>query len=385
MQIFIEGYDINNWGDVLMATASVLLAGHARPDAKIVLPRALPLSEEDQAALFKEVKCKIAEPASGLLSYLEPKRRAFEISAAARRAGPQDAVLFCNGFIFGDHWKLQRLSSLYGSFKHLKRRGAQLILMPQSFGPFADHAKARVVRAALDSADLIFARDRQSSDFLRTLGLPEDRFVTSIDYTGILSRFLPPGVAGSRCNRMVIIPNIKIQKRFGEALEEQYVRQLVELAGAARTHGVGEIAVAEHTHGKDRALAERIASLCGTAVVRGDPIYLRRFIQDSRFVISSRFHGLVNALSQGVPGIAIGWSHKYDQIMAAYGVEDFAVDITRQASLEPVLRKLVAEEEGLRERLRMANRQLEAGLYAELQQQLVSALARRTLAPAANA
>ena len=37
-------------------------------------------------------------------------------------------------------------------------------------------------------------------------------------------------------------------------------------------------------------------------------------------LLSSRYHALIAALSQQVPAVAIGWSHKYDELMAEVGL-----------------------------------------------------------------
>ena len=42
-------------------------------------------------------------------------------------------------------------------------------------------------------------------------------------------------------------------------------------------------------------------------------------------MIGSRYHALVSSLSQSVPALATGWTHKYEQLMGLYQCPDSLV------------------------------------------------------------
>ena len=60
-------------------------------------------------------------------------------------------------------------------------------------------------------------------------------------------------------------------------------------------------------------------------VSESDPLVLKAIIGNSKLIISSRYHGLINALYQSVPVIATGWSHKYEALMNEYSLGDYLI------------------------------------------------------------
>jgi colanic acid/amylovoran biosynthesis protein len=72
---------------------------------------------------------------------------------------------------------------------------------------------------------------------------------------------------------------------------------------------------------RDIELAQQLAEDSPTPVeivTETDPLILKRYLGTSLFVVGSRFHALVSALSQGIPVLAVGWSHKYEALLADY-------------------------------------------------------------------
>lgn len=52
----------------------------------------------------------------------------------------------------------------------------------------------------------------------------------------------------------------------------------------------------------------------------------RELLQYADVVVTSRFHGMISALSLALPVCVIGWSHKYEEILIEFDMQDFAVD-----------------------------------------------------------
>lgn len=63
-------------------------------------------------------------------------------------------------------------------------------------------------------------------------------------------------------------------------------------------------------------------------------------IGECDLMLGSRFHALIAALSSGVPSVAIGWAHKYPELLGEFGMEHLVFDhdaLTPDALIKAVL------------------------------------------------
>ncbi|RMG73302.1 MAG: hypothetical protein D6711_11095 [Chloroflexi bacterium] len=78
----------------------------------------------------------------------------------------------------------------------------------------------------------------------------------------------------------------------------------------------------------------------------------RRLIALCDALVTSRFHGMISGLSLGIPTAVIGWSHKYWEIMAEFGVEDFAIDFSDAESAVKMIHELIRSRDEIQAQLR---------------------------------
>jgi polysaccharide pyruvyl transferase WcaK-like protein len=68
---------------------------------------------------------------------------------------------------------------------------------------------------------------------------------------------------------------------------------------------------------------------------------IKRIIAEMDVVLVSRFHAMVGALSLSVPVAVLGWSHKYAEVMARFGQEQWVMDY-KELSREELRRQVEA-------------------------------------------
>jgi polysaccharide pyruvyl transferase WcaK-like protein len=288
-----------------------------------------PYEDRARLGLYQRLSVRRLGPASELPAWLIPPRfrRLLGVVRAADVAGVVDA----SGFAYGDQWGPARTERAAEAATRMRRAGKRVVLLPQAFGPFSG---ARIRAAAgrlVEQADLVFARDRVSLAALHELGARSDHIALAPDFTNALhasgSPDEPTGGTGETQQPAYIVPNVKVLQHVDPAAGEAYVPFLAACVRAIEARGVRAVILVHESH-DDEALARRLNDAVGSrleVVGNDDPLALKALIGRSRLVVGSRFHALVAALSQAVPVVAVGWSHKYAELLDDYGAAEALV------------------------------------------------------------
>ena len=236
-------------------------------------------------------------------------------------------LLDASGFAYGDQWGVNKISArLSNNIKKWKKNGKRIILLPQAFGPFENKAIRKEMVVILEHADLVFARDAQSLEYLDNL-LP-GKAILSPDFTNLVSAPAVPDAYKEYAGRPCFIPNHKMISMIKD--NGGYMKNMAKCLDSILVAGERPF-VLIHEGEADLCLAREIVSQVSgevDIVIPDDALVIKSVIGQCSFVLSSRFHGLVSALSQGVPVVATGWSHKYSELLNDYGVVDFLCENT---------------------------------------------------------
>lgn len=236
-----------------------------------------------------------------------------------------DALLDASGFAFGDQWGVTQCRRSARVFSGYANQGKPVVLLPQAFGPFARPGMAETAAAALELADLIFARDEESLEHVRQLSLRKPVISLAPDFTNLLEPEPERVAAGS----MVVIPNARMVDMTESAIGSAYPTFLQSCIRAARDRHV-QVTILVH-EAADRALAANLVPMSDDGIRTipvVNPRLAKAIVGGAAMVVSSRYHGLVNALSQTVPAAGTAWSHKYSHLFTEYACPDALWDVT---------------------------------------------------------
>jgi len=77
---------------------------------------------------------------------------------------------------------------------------------------------------------------------------------------------------------------------------------------------------------------------------------IKSMMGETDFVVASRFHGMVTALALGLPVLAIGWGHKYRELLAHFDLGEWSLDFseTDAGGLEQKTQALIDSADAIR-------------------------------------
>ena len=237
--------------------------------------------------------------------------------------GNVDLYLDGSGLLFSDQRKRSKqTNSILGHrLKHLHKSGSRIVYLPQAFGPIQMQETKEAVRLLDKYADLVFAREKVSFDYLSPHIKNRNKFHISTDFTSLVSGIMPKQYEYLR-DAVCVIPNERMISK-GVVSKGAYLNLLSNIVEACLAQGK-KVYMLNHEGKKDEELAydckKNISS--DISVVSGlNALEVKGLIASSYLVISSRFHGLASSLNSCVPCLATSWNHKYEELYKDFGVD----------------------------------------------------------------
>ena len=269
--------------------------------------------------------------------------------------------------------------------------GTAVVKMPQAVGPFRHAGNHLAARVFLPMCRMIWTRGASTHEHLVEARFPGLRFAQADDIafnfqerwsltregessledwlTRLTDLRQQPGMRGviGLCPSSVVA--VKSRKEGG-SYEPVLVQLIVELAregflvvlfpNATRDHA------GEAERNNDLPVMRRLRDGCLQAGVERDPLLvefdinaagIKRVIAKMDIALVSRFHAMVGALSLGVPPVVLGWSHKYAEVMARFGLQGHVMDYQRlglgelRTAVEEVFGRRTEVADRIRQRL----------------------------------
>jgi colanic acid/amylovoran biosynthesis protein len=119
-----------------------------------------------------------------------------------------------------------------------------------------------------------------------------------------------------------------------------------------------------HEGKEDRTIGEEIVRMTGkriNIIQEKNPLFIKGIIGTTKGVISSRFHGIVSALAQGVPALGTGWSHKYEMLFREYGFPEGLIKVNDSSEILKMKIDLLLSDkkhQAIKEKLLITDREL---------------------------
>lgn len=249
-----------------------------------------------------------------------------------------DCVMDASGFAYSDQWGERATQITAQLCLRWRKQGKKIIFLPQAFGPFGNSNIKHSFSQIVELADLIFARDQKSYDYISQVANSMNNVKIAPDFTNLVPG-LKPQYADKLINRSCIIPNYRMLDKTTKDTKNKYFTFINSCLQYLVDQGLEPFILIHEID--DFSLGQQIQQNFNgnIEIIREDnPLYLKGILGSCQLVISSRFHGLISALSQGIPCLGTGWSHKYQQLFATYSCPEMLVDL--QANPDENLHKL---------------------------------------------
>jgi polysaccharide pyruvyl transferase WcaK-like protein len=223
--------------------------------------------------------------------------------------------------------------------------GVPVFKLSQAIGPITSLPNRVAARFVLPRIKLVVARGQKTAEHLEAWGLDRARLLPAPDMTFLLD---PAGVPDhrDRPNRVGLIPSSLVQSKL-----PGHAALLAKTADALIDAG-HEVVLIVHSYrsqsdkprNNDLPTARKVVELSrhGQKLrIVGEGLDARGIkdeIGQCKAILTSRFHGMIAALSTRTPVLVVGWSHKYREVLKVFGLEDACFDY-KKADADALIEK----------------------------------------------
>lgn len=252
-----------------------------------------------------------------------------------------NVILDAGGFQFGDQWAYRYSKEsnqrIYKYYKSYKRQGSKIIFLPQAFGPFKQALSLDRIKFAAEFADLIYAREQTSYNYLKEIFGTDERIRLAPDFTILIEPLAHNKLVESSANGVCLIPNTRMTDKTDSTIANSYQQYLLETAEMILSRNE-KLVLLNHEGDGDWKLIQSIQQKLGgnnsqiIALNNLNALEVKAVIGSCKLLITSRFHGLVSGLNQQIPSLCTSWNHKYEELLNDYEVPDNILDTTDKKS-----------------------------------------------------
>jgi polysaccharide pyruvyl transferase WcaK-like protein len=210
--------------------------------------------------------------------------------------------------------------------------GTPLVLAPQTYGPFTNPVSRGLARGSLNMSALVCARDKASVAHLRDIGLTRDVIVAS-DVALRMPKTetrLPPAKrprVGLNVSGLMMSGGYHGANQFGlsvdyPALMDRMISTLLAHPEQPEVHLIPHVICPDMPVEDDvaamRTLAEDHPGV-QLAPAFKTPSEAKGYISEMSYMVGSRMHACIAALSTGVAVIPLAYSRKFSGLFGALG------------------------------------------------------------------
>lgn len=339
------------------------------------------VAAQPQKLLFLAFPCAVLYKIGG---WCPPLRKILLKNKILQAYHNTDLVIDEAGIAFSDSrgWMMNTYAFVCAAVPMLT--GVPVVKYSQALGPFENGYNRFLAKWVLSKMKLVVARGRFTYEHLHAIGIRKqvklyadgaftmppapavEKRVEDVLKKAGFTHFAAVSVSSvveRRC-RKAGIAYVRIMAEFIDYLLEQGY-QVYLFANAARMHSrrprnndlrTGDAVMREYEKLKKRR--GKKCPECHEQLIwerrEMDAEEIRAFIRQSEFLIASRFHAMVFALTEQVPVMMIGWSHKYQEVMEQFGLAAYAADYSSlsTAQLKRSFEEFASHQQEIRRKIK---------------------------------